>query len=128
MFRGYRHTIVQVQLDIIKTLIDIYTDTGIPIILVNRQFIRSYRITTFYILFKTSIFGIRPQSINTIEYKLVNLYFKELVEDKERVAKITIEVYLIDNLKAYILLSIDILKLYTIYIDLEKKYLKISTY
>ena len=63
---------------------------------------------------------------STDEYVILNFYISDLVNDQIEIIEITVKVHLVHNLKAKLLIGIDILKLKKMNISFSKQLLIID--
>ena len=59
----------------------------------------------------------RNKITNATEFILIDMYFPGVINDKPVLTKVEMEVYLIDDLKANILISTDVLTSYKFILD-----------
>ena len=90
----------------------IYTNTSYSIALGNRTFIKNYIPSKVrYILSPISIYSLRNRIYQSNKFVIVKYYIrtKSAINRKPTIAILTIEIYLINNLRINILISINIL-------------------
>ena len=90
----------------------IYTNTSYSIALGNRTFIKDYIPSKVrYILSPISIYSLRNHIYQSNKFVIVKYYIrtKSAINRKPTIAILTIEIYLINNLRINILISINIL-------------------
>lgn len=112
-FRNYHFLILFLALSTISVSISICVNSGCSIILINRVFLLEQAPDIYIrtIISPISVRGIDSNHYSTKEYVLLEIFLLGKRDKKDVCVKITREVYLIDGLKAKILLGTDIIRL-----------------
>ena len=129
-FRNYHFLILFITLSAIVMVILVYIDLGYFVTLINRVFLLKHALE-IYIHIIISPISVRDIGINHYsisEYILLDMYLLGRYNDKEVRAKLTRKIYIVDNLKAKILLEIDIINLEKINIITSKNKVYIGLY
>ncbi len=110
-FQNYYFLTLLIALAVLGQLATVYLNTGYSVILINRVFFKEIAPIVKVSLITTTItvYSIGSNRYFTNKYVLLPIFFPGKRNGKDVVAKIVREVYLIDDLKAKILINTDII-------------------
>ena len=126
-FRNQYYVVVEVRLFKDGPTDQICLDTGCSVTLIDRQFLK--RLTPFLKLRTlpkaVAVRNIGSDKYNTSEFGILNLFFPGRTVGTtgiiDALAKILCEIYVVDNLKANILIGMDVLGPKEAFVDIDKK-------
>ena len=124
-YRDYTHAKIQIALATNFKFDDVCLDIEIDVILIDREF---FKAQTSTISIRTMTTSLKIRDLDTtkyqsFEYAIVDIYLSSTrsTNDEKINALIRREIYLIDNLKANMLIENDIIDLEKIVIDMHKR-------
>ena len=129
-FRSWTYAIIPVKLDVTGAAEDVYTDTGCGVTLIDRAWLFSLLpdVSISKMATPLKVRGVGSSRHKTSEYVTIPIYLLGQVEGKEVLAYFRREMYLIDDLRAKMLLSNDILGPEGFIIDVANSKAYISSY
>lgn len=125
-FRGFYYVIIKIQLFLLGLSYNLCFDIRYIISLVDRAFIREtcFNVEIRRILTFITIRDINSKKHSTNKYVKLKLYLLE----KNEIALIKRELYIVDKLTIKALIEINIMKLEGIIVDLRKNVIRIKVY
>ena len=131
-FRSWKYTTMKVQYspDSNAEESDISPDTDYGVTLGDRVYLRKYipNLEIKKLPISIPVRGVSNKIMSTSEYAMVTVYIKDLVDGISKMACLTMEVHIVNDLKANILIDTDILTPQGMTVDLEVRVVKLRKY
>ena len=128
-FRSYHYATIPMGFTWKGVPYSVCLDTGCTMTLIDRQFLKELRLGRPLKKSQAtiSVRGVGTERHLTDDYLVMDLYIKGKVEDKDAVAHLRREVHVVDNLKAKLLLGMDVMVPERMIVNLDLKKLTVGS-